>query len=103
MTPSSTVTLERPTPKICKITFANPPVNLIVPETVSRLHTVVKELLNPCWPSERTPTRCLGQGFKRACLNLESSLLKEVSTTWSAVWVITSALEASSPGSTRIT
>ena len=40
----STITVERPTPKIGKIMFANPPVNLIVPETVSRLHTVVKEL-----------------------------------------------------------
>jgi enoyl-CoA hydratase/carnithine racemase len=44
MTQSSTVTVERPTPKINKIIFANPPVNLIVPETVSRLHEVVKEL-----------------------------------------------------------
>ncbi len=44
MRQSSTVSVERPTPKICKIKFANPPVNLIVPETVSRLHEVVKEL-----------------------------------------------------------
>lgn len=44
MTQTSTISLERPTPKICKITFSNPPVNLIVPETVSRLHEVVKEL-----------------------------------------------------------
>ena len=44
MTQPSTISLERPTPKICKITFSNPPVNLIVPETVSRLHDVVKEL-----------------------------------------------------------
>ena len=44
MTQPSTITVERPTPKICKIKFANPPVNLIVPETVSRLHEVVKEL-----------------------------------------------------------
>jgi enoyl-CoA hydratase/carnithine racemase len=44
MTQTSTISLERPTPRICKITFSNPPVNLIVPETVSRLHEVVKEL-----------------------------------------------------------
>ncbi len=44
MTQTSTISLERPTPKICKIVFANPPVNLIVPEAVSRLHEVVKEL-----------------------------------------------------------
>jgi len=44
MSQTGTISLERPTPGICKITFANPPVNLIVPETVSRLHEVVKEL-----------------------------------------------------------
>ena len=44
MTQPSTISLERLTPNICKITFANPPVNLMVPETVSRLHEVVKEL-----------------------------------------------------------
>jgi enoyl-CoA hydratase/carnithine racemase len=44
MSQTSTISLERQTPRICKITFANPPVNLIVPETVSRLHEVVKEL-----------------------------------------------------------
>lgn len=43
-TQASTISLEWPTPKICKITFSNPPVNLIVPETVSRLHEVVMEL-----------------------------------------------------------
>jgi enoyl-CoA hydratase/carnithine racemase len=43
-TQTSTIRLERPTPRIGKITFSNPPVNLIVPETVSRLHEVVKEL-----------------------------------------------------------
>ena len=41
---ASTITVERVTPKIVKIKFANPPVNLIVPETVTRLHEVVKEL-----------------------------------------------------------
>jgi enoyl-CoA hydratase/carnithine racemase len=41
---ASTVTVERVTPKIVKIKFANPPVNLIIPETVTRLHEVVKEL-----------------------------------------------------------
>jgi enoyl-CoA hydratase/carnithine racemase len=44
MTQTSTISLELPTPKICKVIFSNPPVNLIVPETVSRLHEVVKEL-----------------------------------------------------------
>lgn len=44
MTQTSTISLERPTPKIRKVIFSNPPVNLIVPETVSRLHEVVKEL-----------------------------------------------------------
>jgi len=44
MTQTSTISLERPTPKICKVIFSNPPVNLIVPETVSRLHEVVTEL-----------------------------------------------------------
>ena len=41
---ASTITVERVTPKIVKIEFANPPVNLIIPETVTRLHEVVKEL-----------------------------------------------------------
>ena len=44
MTQLSTISVERLTPKICKIKFANPPVNLIVPETVSRLHEVIKDL-----------------------------------------------------------
>ncbi len=44
MTQFSTISVERLTPNICKITFANPPVNLIVPETISRLHEVVKDL-----------------------------------------------------------
>jgi enoyl-CoA hydratase/carnithine racemase len=41
---ASTITVERVTPKTVKIKFANPPVNLIIPETVTRLHEVVKEL-----------------------------------------------------------
>jgi enoyl-CoA hydratase/carnithine racemase len=44
MTQSSTISLERPTPKIRKVIFSNPPANLIVPETVSRLHEVVKDM-----------------------------------------------------------
>ncbi len=44
MTEDSTIILERLTPKICKITFSNPPVNLLVLETVSRLHEVVTEM-----------------------------------------------------------
>ena len=44
MTQPSTIRIERLTPTICKITFANPPANLIVPETVSRLHEVIEEM-----------------------------------------------------------
>jgi len=44
MTQASTITVERISSKIRKVIFTNPPVNLIVPETVSRLHEVVKEL-----------------------------------------------------------
>ena len=44
MTQSSTVGLERLSPHIAKVTFSNPPANLIVPETVSRLHDMVVEL-----------------------------------------------------------
>ncbi|WP_154905231.1 MULTISPECIES: enoyl-CoA hydratase/isomerase family protein [Pseudomonas] len=40
----STISIARLTPKVCKIKFSNPPTNLIVPETVTRLHEVVKEL-----------------------------------------------------------
>ena len=44
MTQLSTISIERLTPKICKITFSNPPVNLVVPETLSRLHEIVKAM-----------------------------------------------------------
>src|SRR5271163_4939122 len=44
MTLSTTVSLEHLSPHIAKVTFSNPPVNLIVPETVSRLHDIVVEL-----------------------------------------------------------
>ncbi|WP_405475646.1 enoyl-CoA hydratase/isomerase family protein [Streptomyces canus] len=44
MTQPSTITVEQLTPGIRKVTFANPPVNLIVGETVSRLVEVVTEL-----------------------------------------------------------
>jgi enoyl-CoA hydratase/carnithine racemase len=44
MTQPSTISVERLTPGIRKITFSNPPVNLIVGETVSRLGEVVTEL-----------------------------------------------------------
>ena len=40
----STISLERPTPRIATITFSNAPANLIVPETVIRLHTIVVDL-----------------------------------------------------------
>ncbi|WP_406497269.1 enoyl-CoA hydratase/isomerase family protein [Streptomyces sp. NBC_01604] len=41
MSQPSTVRLERTTSQIAKITFANPPVNLVVPETLVRLHEIV--------------------------------------------------------------
>ena len=44
MTQSRTVSLERLSPHIAKVTFSSPPANLIVPETVSRLHDMVVEL-----------------------------------------------------------
>lgn len=44
MTQSTTVSLERLSLHIAKVTFSNPPANLIVPETVSRLHDMVVEL-----------------------------------------------------------
>jgi enoyl-CoA hydratase/carnithine racemase len=44
MTHESTITLERSTPKIARIVFANPPVNLIVTETVTRLDQIVRDL-----------------------------------------------------------
>ncbi|KQW14822.1 enoyl-CoA hydratase/isomerase family protein [Streptomyces sp. Root369] len=44
MTQPGTISVERLTPGIRKITFSNPPVNLIVGETVSRLVEVVTEL-----------------------------------------------------------
>ena len=44
MSEPTTISVDRSTPKIAKIEFANPPVNLIVPETVARLHEVVEEL-----------------------------------------------------------
>jgi enoyl-CoA hydratase/carnithine racemase len=44
MTQPSTISLERPTSRIATITFSNPPANLIVPETVVRLHEIVVDL-----------------------------------------------------------
>jgi len=44
MTQPSTISVERLTPNIATIIFANPPVNLMVPETIARLHEVVKDL-----------------------------------------------------------
>jgi len=44
MTQPSTISIVRLTPKVCEIKFSNPPTNLIVPETVTRLHEVVKAL-----------------------------------------------------------
>ncbi|BAS11232.1 enoyl-Coa hydratase [Arthrobacter sp. Hiyo4] len=44
MTEQSTIHVERTSPQVAKITFANPPVNLIVGETVHRLTEIVEEL-----------------------------------------------------------
>ena len=44
MTHESTITLERRTPKVARVTFANPPANLIVSETVTRLDEILREL-----------------------------------------------------------
>jgi enoyl-CoA hydratase/carnithine racemase len=44
MTEHSTIHLERTSPQIAKVTFTNPPVNLIVGETVVRLAEIVTEL-----------------------------------------------------------
>ncbi|MFI0446706.1 enoyl-CoA hydratase/isomerase family protein [Actinomadura sp. 6N118] len=43
MSKPSTISLERPTPKIATITFSNPPANLMVGETMTRLHELVVE------------------------------------------------------------
>jgi enoyl-CoA hydratase/carnithine racemase len=44
MSQPSTISLERPAPKIATITFSNPPVNLVVGETMTRLRELVAEL-----------------------------------------------------------
>jgi enoyl-CoA hydratase/carnithine racemase len=44
MSQSSTIGLERTTARTARITFANPPVNLVVSETVVKLHAIVREL-----------------------------------------------------------
>jgi hypothetical protein len=44
MAQSSTISFERLTPQIGKITFANPPVNLMLPETVATLRDLVVEM-----------------------------------------------------------
>ena len=41
MSQPSTVSLERPTPKIATITFSNPPVNLVVGQCASVINTLV--------------------------------------------------------------
>lgn len=46
MSQPSTIRLERTSPRIARIKFANPPVNLVVPETVVRLHQIVRDLDN---------------------------------------------------------
>lgn len=44
MSQQSTIHYERTSPQVAKVTFANPPVNLIVGETVRRLIEIVDEL-----------------------------------------------------------
>jgi 1,4-dihydroxy-2-naphthoyl-CoA synthase len=44
MTEQSTIHYERTSPQVARITFDNPPVNLIVGETVLRLAAIVDEL-----------------------------------------------------------
>ena len=46
MSEQSTIHYERTSPQVAKITFANPPVNLIVGESVLRLTEIVEELAN---------------------------------------------------------
>ena len=41
---SSLIKLEKRTPQLWEVTFANPPSNLVVPEMVSALHSVVQEI-----------------------------------------------------------
>ena len=44
MSQPSTIRLERTTPRTAKITFANPPANLVIPETIVTLHDIVAGL-----------------------------------------------------------
>ena len=44
MSTASTITVQRSTPQRATITFTNPPVNLVVAETVVRLHEIVSDL-----------------------------------------------------------
>jgi len=44
MTEPGTLSLERTSPQIAKITFSNPPANLIIGDTVRRLAEIVAEL-----------------------------------------------------------
>jgi enoyl-CoA hydratase/carnithine racemase len=46
MSPSSTIHLEHTSPQTARITFANPPVNVVVSETVVALHKIVRDLDN---------------------------------------------------------
>jgi hypothetical protein len=46
MSQPSTIRLERTTPRTAKITFANPPANLVIPETVVTLHEIARGLDN---------------------------------------------------------
>ncbi|MGH9147862.1 MAG: enoyl-CoA hydratase/isomerase family protein, partial [Vicinamibacterales bacterium] len=43
-TPPSTIRLKRPRPQTARIVFSNPPVNLVVPETIVALRNVIAQL-----------------------------------------------------------
>jgi len=44
MTQPSTITLDRIDPRTARIRFSNPPVNLVIPETVVSLNRIIREL-----------------------------------------------------------
>jgi enoyl-CoA hydratase/carnithine racemase len=44
MSQSSTIDCERTSPQTARVTFANPPADLVIPETVVTLHRILREL-----------------------------------------------------------
>ena len=58
MSQPSTIRLERTASQTARITFANPPVNLVIPETVVALHEIVRGLdKDPRSRSSSSPAR----------------------------------------------